>query len=159
MARYAVGWVDIADDQFRALSDQQQRLIDARISQLLVDPETGSFHDERTDQWTTTDSSGIGLITYVFRTDRPRLIILRLIFSSPRENTRDSRTPAIGTGSDTTVATAQTLARNRPWEVTKTGQGDETGAVCATKTGQRVGRGSREPGHATRPKVMSPPMS
>ena len=75
-----MGWVDIAEDQYRALPDQQQRLVDARVSQLLDDPETGSFHDERTDQWTTTDSSGTGLITYVFRTDRPRLIILRLIY-------------------------------------------------------------------------------
>jgi hypothetical protein len=80
MARYAVGWVDIAEDQYYALTDEQQRLVEARINQLLEDPETGSFHDERTDQWTTTDRSGTGLISYVFRTDRPRLTILRLIY-------------------------------------------------------------------------------
>jgi hypothetical protein len=80
VARYAVGWVDIADDQYQALPDQQQRLVDARISQLLEDPVTGSFYDQRTDQWTTTDNSGTGLITYVFRQDRPRLVILRLVY-------------------------------------------------------------------------------
>lgn len=75
-----MGWVDIADDQYHALSDQQRRLVDARVDQLLDDPETGAFHDLRTDQWTTTDSSGTGLISYVFRSDRPRLVILRLIY-------------------------------------------------------------------------------
>lgn len=80
MTRYAVGWVDIAGDQYQALSVEQQRLVDARVDQLLEDPETGSFHDERTDQWTTTDSAGTGLISFVFRVDRPRLVILRLIF-------------------------------------------------------------------------------
>ena len=75
-----MGWVDIADDQYQALSDEQQRLVDARVGQLLEDPVSGSFHDERTDQWTTTDSAGMGLISYVFRVDRPRLVILRLIY-------------------------------------------------------------------------------
>lgn len=80
MARYTIGWVEIADHQYHALPDHQQRLVDARIDQLLEDPETGSFRDPRTDQWTTTDSSGTGLITYVFRINRPRLVILRLIY-------------------------------------------------------------------------------
>lgn len=80
MARYTVGWVDIAEEQYHALSAQQQRLVDARINQLLEDPETSSFLDRRTDQWTTTDNSGAGLISYVFRTDRPRLVILRLVY-------------------------------------------------------------------------------
>ena len=38
--------------------------------------------------------------------------------------------PAISTGSDTTSDAAQTLARNRPWLVTKPVR--NTGAVCAT---------------------------
>lgn len=67
MARYAVGWVvGMADDQYHALPDQQRRLVDARINPLLDDPETGAFHDRRSDHGTTTDSSGTGLITYVF---------------------------------------------------------------------------------------------
>jgi len=80
MPRYTVGWVEIAADQYHALPAPQQRLVDARVDQLLEDPETGSFHDRSTDQWTTTDSSGTGLITFVFRLDRPRLVILRLIY-------------------------------------------------------------------------------
>ena len=38
--------------------------------------------------------------------------------------------PAMSTGSETTRAAAQTLARNRPWLVTKPVR--NTGAVCAT---------------------------
>lgn len=75
-----MAWVDIAEDQYRALSGQQQRLIDERVAQLLEDPETNSSFDRRTDQWTTTDSASAGLITFVFRPDRPRLVILRLIY-------------------------------------------------------------------------------
>lgn len=58
-----MGWVDVAEDQYQALSEEQQHLVDARVDQLLEDPEIGSFHDERRDQWTTTDSAGTGLIS------------------------------------------------------------------------------------------------
>lgn len=81
MARYDLGWVDIALDQYLALPENPQRLIDARLSQLLDDPDgPGTSHDLQTDWWTTTDSAGAGLIIYVFRPSHPRLVILRLVY-------------------------------------------------------------------------------
>lgn len=81
MARYDLGWVDIALDQYGGLPEDLQRLIDARITQLLDNPEgLGTSHDPQTDRWTTTDSAGAGLIVYVFRPGRPRLVILRLVY-------------------------------------------------------------------------------
>ncbi len=81
MPHYILGWVDIALDQYISLSAAQQRLIDARIRHLLDDPAgPGSSHDPGTDLWTTTDNAGAGLIVYVFRVDRPRLIIMRLVY-------------------------------------------------------------------------------
>lgn len=81
MARYDPGWADIAIDQYLALSEELQRLVDARVTQLLDEPDgPGTGHDRRTDQWTTTDNAGAGLIIYVFRANRPRLVILRLVY-------------------------------------------------------------------------------
>lgn len=81
MARHVLGWVDVALDQYLALPLEQQHLIDARIGQLLDDPAgSGSSYDPDTDWWTTTDHFGAGLIVYVFRPDRPRLVILRLVY-------------------------------------------------------------------------------
>ena len=45
--------------------------------------------------------------------------------------------PAMSTGSDTATAAAHTLARNRPWLVTKPVR--KTGAVCATVAGEHPG--------------------
>ena len=81
MSRYQLGWVDVALDQYVAFSAEQQHLIDHRISQLLDSPDNaGCSYDEASDHWTTTDSAGAGLIVYIFRTGRPRLVVLRLIY-------------------------------------------------------------------------------
>lgn len=39
-----------------------------------------SSYDARSDLWTTTDDAGAGLISFTFRTDHPRLVILRLVY-------------------------------------------------------------------------------
>ena len=80
MARYTLGWVDVAIDQYLALPPSNERLVDARIRQLVEDPEAGASYDARTDLWTTTDEAGAGLLTYTFRVDRPRVVILRLVY-------------------------------------------------------------------------------
>ena len=81
MARYDLGWADVALDQYLALTEDLQRLVDARISQLLDNPDgAGTSHDPQTDRWTTTDGAGAGLIVYVFRVGRPRLVVLRLVY-------------------------------------------------------------------------------
>lgn len=80
MAHYTLGWVDIAIDQYLALPPPDQRLVDARVRRLVQDPEVGASYDARTDLWTTTDEAGAGLIIYTFRVDRPRLVILRLVY-------------------------------------------------------------------------------
>ena len=81
MPGYALGWVDIAIEQCLALPTEQQRLVDTRVQQLLDDPAgPGTSHDPHTDLWTATDSTGTGLIVYIFRPARPRLVIMRLVY-------------------------------------------------------------------------------
>lgn len=81
MSDYTLGWVDIAIEQYLALPTEQQRLVDTRVQQLLDNPAgPGTSHDPHTDLWTTTDSTGTGLIVYIFQPDRPRLVIMRLVY-------------------------------------------------------------------------------
>jgi hypothetical protein len=81
MSRYQLGWGDVALDQYVALSSEHQHLIDSRLSQLLNNPDDADCsYDETSDHWTTTDSAGVGLIVYIFRTGRPRLVVLRLVY-------------------------------------------------------------------------------
>lgn len=81
MSRYQLGWVDVALDQYVTLSPKHQHLIDSRLLQLLDHPDDADCsHDETSDQWATTDSGGNGLIVYVFRIGRPRLVVLRLVY-------------------------------------------------------------------------------
>ena len=81
MSRYQLGWGDVALDQYVALSPEHQQLIDSRLSQLLDHPDgPDCTHDETSDYWTTTDSAGVGLIVYIFRIGRPRLVVLRLVY-------------------------------------------------------------------------------
>lgn len=81
MSRYELGWVDVALDQYVALSPEHQHLIDSRIAQLLDNPDDADCsYDAASDHWTTTDSKGVGLIVYIFRIGRPRLVVLRLVY-------------------------------------------------------------------------------
>lgn len=81
MPHYLLGWAEIAMGQFEALELQQQLLIETRIRGLLDEPDgPDCSYDVTSDLWTTTDAAGAGLITYVFRPDRRRLIILRLVY-------------------------------------------------------------------------------
>lgn len=81
MPRYALGWADVALEQYLALPPQHQDVIDQRIQQLLdVPDDTHCSHDKASDHWTTTDTEGSGLIVYIFRVGAPRLVILRLVY-------------------------------------------------------------------------------
>lgn len=81
MSRYILGWVDAALDHYFALPAQQQRLIDARIQQLLERPDDPDCHyDDATDHWTTTDAKGTGLLCLHLSRRRQRLVILRLVY-------------------------------------------------------------------------------
>lgn len=81
MSRYQLGWVDVALDQYVALSPEHQRLIDSRLAELVNHPDDADCsYDESSDYWTTTDSAGAGLIVYIFRIGRPRLVVLRLVY-------------------------------------------------------------------------------
>ena len=81
MSRYQLGWVDVALDQYVALSPEHQHLIDSRVAQLLDHPDDADCsYDKSSDHWTTTDSAGAGLIVYIFRIGRPRLVVLRLVY-------------------------------------------------------------------------------
>ncbi len=73
--------MDVAIEQYLALPIEQQRLVDTRVQQLLDNPAgPGTSHDPHTDLWTTADSTGTGLIVYIFRPDRPRLVVMRLVY-------------------------------------------------------------------------------
>lgn len=81
MPHYVLGWAEIALGQFETLELQQQLLIEARIRILMDEPDgPDCSYDTQSDLWTTTDAAGAGLITYVFRSDRRRLIVLRLVY-------------------------------------------------------------------------------
>ena len=81
MPRYVLGWVEVALEQYVALPPDRQQLIDQGIAQLLEQPDDADCsHDSASDHWTTTDRAGAGLIVYVFRVGRPRLVILRLVY-------------------------------------------------------------------------------
>jgi hypothetical protein len=80
MSRYEPGWADAALDQYVALSLEHQQLIDRRVSELLDHPDDADcYYDQDSDLWPTTDALGVGLIVYVFRIGRPRLVVLRLV--------------------------------------------------------------------------------
>lgn len=81
MPRFSVGWVDVAIDQYLTLEMGQRQLVDERIAELAELPDGPDCHRDRaTDQWTTTDERGEGLILYIFRNDPARLVVLRLIY-------------------------------------------------------------------------------
>jgi hypothetical protein len=80
VARYSLGWADLALDQYLALPSDVQPLVDARISGLLEVPDGPSTsYDPGTDHWTTTAAAGDVLMVHVFRVGLPRLVILRVV--------------------------------------------------------------------------------
>jgi hypothetical protein len=81
MSRYQLGWVNVALDQYLTLAPEHQHLIDSRLAELINHPDDADCsYDKSSDHWTTTDSAGAGLIVYIFRTGRPRLVVLRLVY-------------------------------------------------------------------------------
>ncbi len=81
LARYASGWADVALDQYLALPAEEQALVDARLAELLDEPNgPHSMCDPVTDHWTTTAAYGSVLMVYVFRVGLPRLVVLRLVY-------------------------------------------------------------------------------
>jgi hypothetical protein len=81
MPRYGPVWLEIAAEQYAQLPEAGRALVDARLAQLLENPDEHpvSAYDERTDQWTTVYGDGVGLIVYAVVRERQRLIVLRLI--------------------------------------------------------------------------------
>lgn len=81
MARYVIRWVDVALDQYLSLTAEQQSLIDRRLGGLADGPDgDGCRYDADSDTWIATDEQAAGLIVYTFRTDGPRIIVLRLVY-------------------------------------------------------------------------------
>ena len=64
MPRYGPVWLEIAAEQYAHLPPVVRALVDARLEQLLEDPnqQPVAAYDERTDQWTTVYGDGVGLI-------------------------------------------------------------------------------------------------
>jgi hypothetical protein len=81
MPRYGPVWLEIAAEQYAQLPEAVRALVDARLEQLLENPDEQSVsaYDERTDQWTAVYGDGVGLIVYAVVRERQRLIVLRLI--------------------------------------------------------------------------------
>lgn len=73
-------WVEVASDQYFALTAQQQAAVDARVRDLVERPDApGCSYDAEVDRWTTTAGAGLILIVYVFRPGGTWLHILRLV--------------------------------------------------------------------------------
>lgn len=80
MARFTARWLEIAQDQYRALPEHHRQAIDGRVAELLEHPDgpAGAYHSRR-DQWTTTYGDGLGLIVYAVAAAQRRVLILRLV--------------------------------------------------------------------------------
>lgn len=80
MAEFAARWLEVAREHYHALPEQHRQAIDARVSELLEQPEgpPEAYHPRR-DQWTTTYGDGLGLIVYAIAADQRRVLILRLV--------------------------------------------------------------------------------
>jgi hypothetical protein len=80
MPRYGAVWLEIAREQYAALPSDAREQVDARIEQLLENPQQPrSGYDDATDQRTTTYGGGAGLILYTVVPAHQRLIVLRLV--------------------------------------------------------------------------------
>lgn len=72
--------MQIALEQYRALSVTEQGHVDARIEQLLEQPEgPRAAYDVQSDQWTTTFGDGAGLLLYAVVPQHQQMIVLRLV--------------------------------------------------------------------------------
>jgi hypothetical protein len=80
MPAFAARWLEIAIEQYLALSPDAQTQVEARIEELLEQPVgPASAYDEPSDQWTTTYGGGTGLILYAVVEEYRRVLILRLV--------------------------------------------------------------------------------
>lgn len=80
MPRFSARWLEIALEQYNALPHEVQRQVDARIEQLLEQPEgPRDAYDPHSDQWTTIYGDGVGLILYAVVREHQRVLILRLV--------------------------------------------------------------------------------
>lgn len=80
MPRFSARWLEIALQQYGALPLHAQRLVDERIEELLERPEgPRDAYDSRSDQWTTTYGSGMGLLVYAVVTEHQRVLVLRVV--------------------------------------------------------------------------------
>jgi hypothetical protein len=80
MAPFTARWLEIAREQYHALPEGTRHHIDARVAELLEQPEgpAGAYHRRR-DEWTTTYGDGLGLIVYAIAAEQQRVLILRLV--------------------------------------------------------------------------------
>ncbi len=80
MPRYTARWLEIAIDQYLALSPETREQVDIRLEELLEQPEgPPGAYDPPSDQWITTYGDGAGLIMYAVGHEHQRVLILRLV--------------------------------------------------------------------------------
>jgi hypothetical protein len=80
MSRFSARWLEIALEQYAALPLEAQRQVDARVAELMEQPEgPRGAYDEPSDQWTTTYGGGAGLMVYAVVVEYRRVLILRLV--------------------------------------------------------------------------------
>lgn len=80
MPRYGPVWLEIAEHQYRALSDDVRDLVDARLAQLLEDPtvDRDAVYNERSDQW-SVPLGDEGFLFYAVVRHPAKVIVLRLV--------------------------------------------------------------------------------
>jgi hypothetical protein len=80
MPRSRLVWLEIADQQYRELSDATRALVDRRLVQLVENPtaDPDADYNERSDQWSVPVGTD-GLLFYAVVRDPPTVIVLRLV--------------------------------------------------------------------------------
>ena len=82
MAGYRLVWLELAEDQYRALPGELKSLIDRRLSWLLDDPtaEPGAVHNRRSDQY-SMPLGDHGFLFFAVVARPPTVIVLRLVWA------------------------------------------------------------------------------
>jgi hypothetical protein len=82
MPRYSLVWLEIAEQQYRALAPDLRAEVDCRITELVENPTkpTDAVYNQHSDQW-SVPLADRGFLFYAVVRIPTKLIILRVIAS------------------------------------------------------------------------------
>lgn len=81
MSRFGPVWLEIAEQQYRALPPDLRELVDQRLTQLLENPiaDADAVYNARSDQW-SVPLANQGFLVYAVVQDPATVIVLRLVY-------------------------------------------------------------------------------